>query len=74
MNINDKLNCIPTSNGYRTPEELIEDLTYISYASQIDYGMSHERAANLFGLTPEKAERWKFRYENKEYQNINTKN
>ena len=62
---------IPTSFGDKTPEELIADLLYISYATQIDAGMPHLRAIRLFNLDFATARKFYHMYIFREFETIN---
>lgn len=54
-----------------TPEDLMSELLYISYATQVDAGMTHERAAKLYSLSKEKARKFQIFYDFEEFGNIN---
>jgi hypothetical protein len=68
------LDRIPTNSGNKTPDEIITDLLYICYATQIDHGMQHSNAARLFNLNFETARMFWHMYIFKEFREINHKN
>ena len=62
---------LPTNTGNKTPVQVMDDLRYISYATQIDAGMSHQRARNLYNLDFHTALRYYYLYIFQEFGNIN---
>ena len=65
------LDRLPTNNGNKAPGELIADLMYISYATQIDAGMPHLRAIRLFNLDFKTARKFYHMYIFREFETIN---
>ena len=50
--------------------KMMKDLLYISYATQLDAGMTHEQAVKLFGLTEDDARSFHYLYIFNEFDSI----
>lgn len=53
---------IPTNQGMMGVNSIFDHLTYVSYATQRDQGMTPERLKNLF--SPSQVERFEKTYQN----------